>query len=134
MKNSISRSLIVLSLAGAIFAVTSCSSSSNSNPYGNNNGGGGPIFESGTVAPGGSYSHPFMTAGLFPYHCKFHGAAGGSGMSGTIFVKAGGSPSVDTVIMTSVFTFSPAHDTVDVGDTVMWLNNSSMDHTATSDN
>lgn len=133
MKNSISRSLIVLSLAGAIFTVmTGCSSSSNSNPYGG--GGGGPIFESGTVAPGGSYSYVFMTAGLFPYHCKFHGAAGGSGMSGTIVVKAGGTPSLDIVSMTSGFTFSPVHDTVDVGDTVKWVNNSSMDHTATSDN
>jgi plastocyanin len=133
MKNSISRSFIVLSLVGAIFAVASCSSSSNSNPYGSG-GGGGPIFESGTVAPGGSYSYVFMTAGLYPYHCRFHGGVGGVGMSGTIFVKAGGTPSLDIVSMTGSLTFSPVHDTVDVGDTVKWINNSSMDHTATSDN
>ncbi|MGA2506474.1 MAG: hypothetical protein ABSF80_03255 [Chitinispirillaceae bacterium] len=135
MKNQISKLLIVSSLAGALVAVSGCSSNSNSNPYGmGGGGGGGPIFESGTVAPGGSFSHVFMTAGVFPYHCKFHGSVGGGGMSGTIVVHTGDAPTLDTIFMTSSFTFSPAKDTIDVGDTVKWINISTMDHTATSDN
>ena len=52
----------------------------------------GGAFDSGTLNPGATYTHTFGAAGSFPYHCKFHGAAGGIGMSGTIFVQSGGSP------------------------------------------
>jgi len=31
-----------------------------------------PLFDSGTILPGGTYSHTFATAGTFAYHCKFH--------------------------------------------------------------
>lgn len=129
MKKFICRLLIVSSLAGALYAMSGCTT--NSNPYGSNNSEG-TIFESGTVAPGGAFTHVFTTAGVIPYHCKFHGSAGGGGMSGTITVRAGGMPSLDTVFM-NYMTFSPAQDTVDVGDTVKWVNIGSINHTATSD-
>lgn len=29
-------------------------------------------FDSGNIAPGGTFSHTFTTAGTFPYHCKIH--------------------------------------------------------------
>jgi len=45
------------------------------------------LFDSGTMNPGATFSHTFNVAGSFPYHCKFHGGAGGIGMSGTIFVE-----------------------------------------------
>jgi plastocyanin len=32
----------------------------------------------------------FLTAGRFAYHCGIHGASGGSGMSGVVFVNASG--------------------------------------------
>jgi plastocyanin len=43
-------------------------------------------FNSGSLSPGQSFSHTFTTAGVVAYHCLFHGAAGGIGMSGRITV------------------------------------------------
>jgi plastocyanin len=40
-----------------------------------------------TAAPW-TNSHTFTTAGKFPYYCPLHGAAGGVGMSGVVFVRA----------------------------------------------
>lgn len=48
-------------------------------------------FNSGTLIPGATYSHTFTVPGSYPYHCQFHGAPGGIGMSGTIVVQAAGS-------------------------------------------
>ncbi len=45
-------------------------------------------FDSGTLEPGQTFSQTFNTPGSFPYHCSFHGAAGGLGMSGTIIVAS----------------------------------------------
>ncbi len=43
-------------------------------------------FDSGDITPGQSYNQTFNQAGTFPYHCKYHGAAG-SGMYGILVVK-----------------------------------------------
>jgi LPXTG-motif cell wall-anchored protein len=43
-------------------------------------------FNSGPLNPGQSFSHTFTTAGTVPYHCLFHGSAGGIGMAGVITV------------------------------------------------
>src|SRR5262245_58012544 len=40
-----------------------------------------------------SFSFTFSKAGTFAYYCKYHGGAGGQGMSGTVEVKAAGAPS-----------------------------------------
>jgi plastocyanin len=40
------------------------------------------LFDSGSIANGGGYTHQFTTAGSFPYHCAFH-----SGMTGTVTVQ-----------------------------------------------
>jgi plastocyanin len=47
-------------------------------------------FDTGPVDPGHSATVTFHTAGSFPFHCQFHGAAGGVGMSGVITVQAAG--------------------------------------------
>jgi plastocyanin len=39
-------------------------------------------WSSGAIAPGGSFSAPFMTAGTFAYHCSIH-----PGMIGTVTVQ-----------------------------------------------
>jgi plastocyanin len=39
-------------------------------------------FDTGTIAPGGSASFRFQSAGSFPYHCTFH-----PGMIATITVQ-----------------------------------------------
>ena len=43
-------------------------------------------FQSGDLVAGGKVSRRFDHVGVYPYHCGFHGLAGGSGMSGTITV------------------------------------------------
>ncbi|MEO6728755.1 MAG: cupredoxin domain-containing protein [Candidatus Dojkabacteria bacterium] len=40
------------------------------------------LFNSGTIAPGGTFTHQFDTAGTFTYHCNFH-----SNMVGTVVVN-----------------------------------------------
>jgi len=40
-------------------------------------------FDSGDIAPGGSFSHTFAATGTFAYHCKLH-----SNMTGVIVVTA----------------------------------------------
>jgi plastocyanin len=39
-------------------------------------------FDSGPIAPGSSFTHSFMTAGTFPYHCTVHPS-----MHGTVTVQ-----------------------------------------------
>jgi plastocyanin len=46
------------------------------------------LFDSGTLRTGGSFEFIFTEAGVFPYHCEFHGGPGGSGMSGTVTVTS----------------------------------------------
>ncbi len=43
-------------------------------------------FRSGTLLSGDHFEHTFNQAGVFPYHCGFHGAAGGKDMAGVIKV------------------------------------------------
>src|SRR5262245_26247820 len=47
-------------------------------------------FDSGDLKTGEktSFSFTFTKAGTFAYPCKYHGGAGGAGMSGTIVVQA----------------------------------------------
>jgi plastocyanin len=42
----------------------------------------GGAFDSGTIAPGGSFSQTFPSAGSFSYHCTIH-----PGMVGTVNVQ-----------------------------------------------
>jgi len=46
-------------------------------------------FNSGSVAPAGTFTHMFPTAGTYHYYCQFHGADGNppTGMAGTITVQ-----------------------------------------------
>jgi LPXTG-motif cell wall-anchored protein len=45
-------------------------------------------FGSGDLESGDTFSFTFNKAGTYAYYCKYHGARGGVGMSGTIVVKA----------------------------------------------
>lgn len=45
-------------------------------------------FDSGPLGPGDTFEVTFTQAGEVPYHCEFHGGAGGVGMSGTITVTS----------------------------------------------
>lgn len=46
-------------------------------------------FNTGTVEPGASATVSIDAPGTYRYFCRFHGAAGGIGMSGTITVTGG---------------------------------------------
>jgi LPXTG-motif cell wall-anchored protein len=45
------------------------------------------------MAPGGTFEHTFNAVGTFAYYCRIHGGPGGQGMSGSITVQGGPSPS-----------------------------------------
>ncbi len=47
-------------------------------------------FTSGSLSPGATFSHTFTVSGTYNYHCIFHGASGGVGMSGSVIVSGGG--------------------------------------------
>lgn len=49
-------------------------------------------FESGNLDPGDTFEQSFSEAGEYSYFCDYHGASGGTGMSGTITVTGGGDP------------------------------------------
>lgn len=49
-------------------------------------------FESGNLDPGGTFEQTFSDPGEYSYYCEYHGASGGTGMSGTITVTGGGDP------------------------------------------
>ena len=40
------------------------------------------VWDSGSMGPGGTFSHTLTTAGEYPYHCQIH-----LGMTGTIVVE-----------------------------------------------
>jgi plastocyanin len=47
------------------------------------------VFNSGTMGEGDVFTFTFTESGSFPYFCRFHGGAGGSGMSGVVNVTEG---------------------------------------------
>lgn len=116
-------------LACALLAVTlaagsySCSKSKN----------GGPAapaapkeLNSLDIAPGGTtYSHTFLAAGTFGYHCVYH-----SVMTGTVTVAAGAAGPDQNIDITVTAAFPSK--SITVGTRIIWTNNSSMTHTVTS--
>lgn len=44
-------------------------------------------FDSPTLSGGDTFEFTFTTPGTYAYYCRFHGGAGGSGMSGVIVVS-----------------------------------------------
>lgn len=108
-----------------------CSSSDDSSPVESPSPSTRHEFASGDLATGQSYTHVFKTAKAVPYFCRYHGGAGGVGMAGVITVAAGGTPSRHTFSITGN-TLPSA--TIDVMDTVTWINNDGKVHTVESDN
>lgn len=70
---------------GSTVTWTWATGASNHNVIGDD-GANPPSSGAPTNAPH-SYAFTFGTAGTFRYHCGVHGAAGGSGMAGTIIAQ-----------------------------------------------
>lgn len=45
------------------------------------------LFKSPVLTEGASFEHKFDKPGTYPYHCGFHGEAGGKDMAGKIVVR-----------------------------------------------
>ncbi len=140
-----------LALLVVAIALTSCKSSNPTNPYGmNTTGGGGGGGGGGTAlelngslaASGGQYTHTFMTAGTFNYHCTIHPSC--TSLAGTIVVLPSGGTIRNRILGitqsggtsgyygTTCSGLSLQLDSVFVGDMVTWTNNSPFAHTVTS--
>ncbi|MBO0732830.1 MAG: DUF1929 domain-containing protein [Methylocapsa sp.] len=76
-----------------------------------------PVFQSGTLDPGQSFTSVFTLAAAYNYICGVHGAS----MSGSVTVEAGGPDNTSVAI--GDFFFSPANVTVGIGGRVTWTNN-----------
>ena len=138
-------SLVVVGLLAALLA--SCKSNSSSPGYGNNGGGGGgggggALELNGNLpSSGNTYAHMFNTAGTFNYHCTIHPSC--LSLAGTIVVVAAGTGIQNSTLAISqsggssgtyatCSALSVSRDTVHVGDTVTWTNNSPVPHTVVS--
>jgi plastocyanin len=78
---------------------------------------GTPVFESGPLNAGGSYTSPLLTvAGTYNYICGIHGAS----MAGSVTVQPGG-PSTNAVTIVD-FAFNPPNVVVGIGGQVTWTN------------
>jgi len=134
--------VVVVGLLAALLA--SCKSNSSSPGYGNTGGGGGggTLELNGNLpASGNTYSHMFNTAGTFNYHCTIHPSC--AGLAGAIVVVAAGTGIQNSTLAISqsggssgtyatCSALSVSRDTVHVGDTVTWTNNSPVPHTVVS--
>jgi hypothetical protein len=104
--------------------------------------GAGGELNGSLPTTGSQYAHMFTTAGTFNYHCTIHPTC--LGLAGSIVVIAPGGTILNHVlgITLSGGTSGPygascsglslAVDSVFVGDTVTWTNNSPFAHTVTS--
>lgn len=77
---------------------------------------GQSLFDSGDIAPGGTYNRTFDTGGRFEYKCFYHG-----NMSGEVVVEAGAPASANVPILDNAF--EPPTITLAPGGTVTWTNN-----------
>ncbi len=135
--------LMVIAALGVILVAAGCNSgSSTGSNYGggggggNGGGGGGggtQIFASGDIVANASYTHVFNTAQVIPYHCRYHGAAGGVGMSGTITVSTPGAYYTPVRHVFNIVTTALPSPAIYTGDTITWVNMTAMTHTCESD-
>ncbi|HET7497430.1 MAG TPA: plastocyanin/azurin family copper-binding protein [Candidatus Eisenbacteria bacterium] len=115
----------LLAVPVLILATATSCNSGKSNPTGP--GTAGPELDSGVLGPGAVYQHTFASAGSYAYHCIFH-----TPMRGTVQVNAAAADSIAHVSITSSTTTFPGA-TIRPGGSVVWTNNTQLDHTVTSD-
>jgi plastocyanin len=125
-ESALSRRLLASAAILTVILAAACSSDKSTGPPG---GGGGTTKElnSPNLLRFATYVDTLpMTAGTFPYHCKFHGV-----MTASVIVSAGGAATAAVGISDNAF--GPNLVTVSPGGIVTWTNNGSNTHTVTSD-
>jgi hypothetical protein len=117
--------------------LVSCKDSSPTYPGGTTGELGGSL-----ATGGGQYAHKFNTAGSFNYHCAIHPSC--TSLAGKVVVVAAAGTIQNRVLGItqsggtsgpyggSCSALSLQLDSVHVGDTVTWTNNSPFAHTVTS--
>src|SRR5919197_1527781 len=61
------------------------------------------LWDSGTLAPGQTYSWPFNAAGIFPYHCSIHSSMHGNiGVKGAAFPPSGPSGTIFNIRVSKI--------------------------------
>jgi plastocyanin len=126
LENLVTRRAAVV-LALSLLAASSCSSGGSNNGMPTNPGtGAARELNSGDFGPGAQFQHRFLTAGTFAYHCVHHAP-----MTGSVTVDAS---AADTVVNVSIVSFTAPFPAASVkpGGRVVWINNTSMVHTVTS--
>ena len=87
-------------------------------------------FESGTIAPGETFSYTFETEGEVDYYCQIHAP----NMQASLTVSSSAnSAERDTVLMQGT-QFVPSTLTIAPNTEVVWINESDLDHTVDSGN
>ncbi len=120
-----SRLLAAAAVLAVVF-IAACSSDKSTNPP--SGGGVAKELNSPNMGNGAVYRDTFpMTAGVFPYHCKFHAV-----MTATITVNAG-SATTNAAVTINDNSFAPTSVTVGPGAVVTWTNNGVNTHSVTSD-
>jgi hypothetical protein len=125
---------LVLPAAGLLALVLASCNSGSPAPTGPT----GSELGSATIQNGGTYQHQFNATGTFNYKCTIHG--GCTGLYGTVVVVGASTPIRPANHLTSIsqgdggtcFTLSAPLDSVQVGETVTWINNSAVPHNVTS--
>lgn len=80
-----------------------------------------PLFDSGDIAPGGTYTRTFDTPGNVDYECFYHP------MFGTVTVEPGGLPAASVDVLDN--SFDPPEVTIAPGGSVTWTNRGQATHT-----
>jgi plastocyanin len=82
-------------------------------------------FDSGTLMPGGTFTHTFPDEGTFEYYCRFHP------MQGTVRVTTGGPAAASVSIKDGPGRYDADDVTIRPGGTVTWTHQGAEPHTAT---
>lgn len=120
--NKLCHSVASLLIAISLLFIGCSTDSENGNPQ--------PSFDSGNIAPGGTFSQTFEEEGTIDYYCEIHAPD----MQGQITVTTSAeNVERDTVIMTNEL-FQPSNLSVTPNTEVVWVNEENVDHTVVSGN